>query len=158
MESTTYLVSQLAGSQLTTPSGQIISFKPGDDFRWDPTSLCIFYNPTAFGAPQLLLHELGHALLGHANYTYDIELLRMERAAWDKAIAICGNYKININEDLLEQHLNTYRDWLHNRSLCPSCNFTGLQTGHLAYYCPACHATWRVNQARTCELRRYLTK
>jgi hypothetical protein len=105
-----------------------------------------------------LLHELGHATLGHSDYNKDIELLSLERAAWDQAELLAQQYNLSINENLIEDHLDTYRDWLHSRSLCPQCSFTGLQTGNAQYSCPACHAKWRVNQARTCGLKRYITK
>lgn len=158
MESIIYLVSQLTSSPATTPDGQIISLRKGDDFHWDPNRLCIFYNLSDQHAARLLLHELGHATLGHSTYSRDIELIALERAAWDKALALASNYGVAISPDVVEDHLDTYRDWLHSRSLCPKCMFTGLQTGRTSYSCPACHSAWRVNQARTCGLRRYITK
>ncbi len=158
MESTTYLVNQLLNNPPATPSGQIISFQPGDDFSWNPKRLCITYSPKHPDGSQLLLHELGHATLGHSDYNKDIELLSLERAAWDQAELLAQQYNLSINENLIEDHLDTYRDWLHSRSLCPQCSFTGLQTGNAQYSCPACHAKWRVNQARTCGLKRYITK
>ena len=158
MESITLLVNQLQNRPPATPKGQIISFQIGDDFSWDPNRLCIFYEPRANSGPQLLLHELGHALLGHNSYKRDIELISMERSAWDKALELSSEYNIKIPNDLPEDHLDTYRNWLHSRSLCPNCHFTGLQTKQSEYFCPSCQASWKVNQARTCGLKRYLTK
>lgn len=158
MELITSLVSQLQNKPPATPSGQIISFQIGDDFSWDPNHLCIFYDPQANNGPQLLLHELGHALLGHNGYKRDIELISMERSAWNKALELSSEYEVQIPMDLIEEHLDTYRDWLHSRSLCPNCSFTGLQTGRSVYCCPSCQASWRVNQARACGLKRHLTK
>lgn len=158
MESITSLIRQLQGAKLATPEGKTISYQKGNGFRWDPKSLCIFYNPADALAPQLLLHELGHALLGHSDYSHDIKLIEIERAAWEKAVAFSTEYGIDISEDTVEDHLDTYRDWLHARSLCPSCSTTGLQTASNGYTCPSCHTSWRVNQAKTCGLKRYKTK
>lgn len=158
MGSTTSLIKQLKSANLTTPNGETISYKQGDGFMWDPNRFCLHYNPRAPQAPQLTLHELGHALLGHKNYAHDITLLELERAAWDKALEIGKTYGIAITDDAIENHLDTYRDWLHARSLCPACQTTGLQTGNRQYCCPSCGQIWQVNDARTCGLKRYITK
>jgi hypothetical protein len=158
MESTTLLIKQLQSAKLATPSGNTISFQAGDGFRWDPNRLCIFYDPTDNLAKPLLLHELGHALLGHAAYSYDVQLIELERAAWDKALALAKSYGVTIPDAVVEDHLDTYRDWLHARSLCPQCGNTGIQAGGKEYSCMSCHGRWRVNEARTCGLKRYKTK
>lgn len=159
MESITSLIKQLKSANYTTPSGQTISIKRGDSFRWDPNRLCLFYNPAEPQAGALVLHELGHALLGHGSYRADVELLAMERAAWDRALALATAHGVVITDDTAEDHLDTYRDWLHARSLCPTCGATGLQAAAKAYQCLSCSATWAVNEARTCGLKRYkLTK
>ena len=41
----------------------------------------IFYADTADSAS--LLHEVAHSSLNHAEYARDIELLQMERDAWE---------------------------------------------------------------------------
>src|ERR1700761_218034 len=41
-----------------------------------------------------LLHELGHAMLGHTDYRYDIELLQMEAAAWSQAHKLATVYDL----------------------------------------------------------------
>lgn len=158
MESIISLIRQLKSAKLATAEGKTISYQQGDGFRWDPNRLCIFYDPADNSASQLLLHELGHALLGHARYARDIKLLELERAAWDKAIILGSEYAVTIPEDTVEDHLDTYRDWLHARSLCPYCSTTGIQSASSHYTCPSCQQTWRVNEARTCGLKRYKTK
>ena len=60
-----------------------------------------------------------------------------------------------LNEEVIQEHLDTYRDWLHARSICPSCTANGYQISSHTYECPACLHTWRVNEARICALRRY---
>jgi len=129
-----------------------IRFEAGSEFRFSPTEQTVYY--LAKGAP-LLLHELSHALLGHESYSKDIDLLKMERDAWVKAQEIAPTYGVTINDDTVQNHLDSYRDWLHDRSLCPSCGATGRQTSPKAYHCDACGQDWRVNEARLCGLKRY---
>lgn len=136
-----------------------LTFVEGTDFAWSPVTKTIVYNPKALEGPAFLLHELAHASLNHTLYKRDIELLVMERAAWDLAMSSLGpRYDYDIDDELVEQTLDTYRDWLHARSTCPSCGSTGLQTKQREYKCLACGQIWQVNEARTCELRRYTKK
>lgn len=158
MEPITSLSTQLTDANLTTPTGTPIIISKSDDFGWNPDNSTVSYDPHHTDAPSLLLHEVGHALLGHTLYERDIELLVIERQAWDKAVILGKSYAITIDPDLIEDTLDTYRDWLHSRSLCPSCGATGLQVASKAYTCPSCHQKWHVNEARSCELRRYKTK
>lgn len=130
-------------------------FVEGDGFYWSPTHRTISYLPE--GDPALLLHELGHALLGHRVYTRDIQLINLEREAWQYAKDhLIDQYKLKLPEETVEDSLDTYRDWLHARSVCPTCTSTGVQTKERTYTCLACFATWRVNEARVCGLKRHL--
>jgi hypothetical protein len=130
-----------------------ISFVQSDDYLWSPGEHTVYYANDADGY-AFLLHELSHGLLDHADYHHDVELIAMERAAWDQAIAIAPQYNLAIDNDTVETTLDSYRDWLHARSTCPQCQATGLQTKKAIYTCPACRHTWRVNEARMCGLRR----
>lgn len=132
-------------------------FEPSDDFRWSPSLNTVFFKA---GSDRLdyLIHELSHAVLGHFSYGRDIELLPMERDAWDKAREISGSLGVTIDDDTIEANLDSYRNWMHARSTCPACGATGLQVKKHLYRCPACAKTWKVNDARICGLRRYLTK
>lgn len=84
------------------------------------------------------LHELGHALLGHCGYRADLERLKIERAAWEKARELCPRYGVEYDEEFVEQQLDSYRDWLHRRSKCPRCGLTRYQTSAGDYRCPGC--------------------
>jgi hypothetical protein len=128
----------------------LIRFVKSDDFRWSPEKTTIYY---ADETSPLLLHELGHALLNHQEYRRDIELLAMERDAWDTARTLD-----TISEEIIQNHLDTYREWLHARSTCPTCGANGHQVKKLTYHCIACETDWRVNEARLCGLKRYKTK
>lgn len=134
------------------------TFVEGDSFSWSPNTRTITFNLLEEDAPSLLLHELGHAHLGHTEYLRDIALLGMETDAWQQARVFAKAYKVTLDDDQIESHLDTYREWLHKRSLCPSCEATGLQVGAKQYRCLACDNEWRVNEARLCALRRYSKK
>ena len=133
----------------------ILHFVAGDDFRWSPAEATIFYNPDVTSGQPQLLHEVGHALLGHTSYQRDVELLALETDAWEKAEALAIPLAVTIDEDLKQDHLDTYRDWLHARSTCPACAANGYQDSATTYRCPACQHRWRVNEARLCGLKRY---
>jgi hypothetical protein len=132
-----------------------ISFSKGDDFKWDYPSKTVFYTVADSDASSYLLHEAGHAILGHQIYHDDIALIAMERAAWDEAVTLGEQYDTIISEDVVEDALNSYRDWLHARSTCPNCGSIGIQTSEGTYSCLACRTKWTVNEARSCALRRY---
>lgn len=153
MAKTSWLIEQIKSSR-----DESLNFTKGTTFGWDHSTHTITYNPSLGECDAYLLHEVGHAILGHRGYQTDTQLLEMERAAWDKAQELADMYQIIINDSDIEESLDTYRDWLHSRSLCPDCSSTGLQTASNHYRCAACQHEWRVNEARTCALRRYSTK
>jgi len=135
-----------------------IAFAPGERFAWSPDQHTVFYNEDESAGVELLLHELSHGLLEHRDYAKDVELLAMEAAAWEKAKELAAIYEVKIDEDAAENNLDTYRDWLHARSTCPTCEAVGYQTKKDTYSCVACGGAWRVNEARLCGLRRYATE
>jgi hypothetical protein len=130
-------------------------FKSSDEFRWSPEECTIYYKG-APSEPATLLHELSHALLAHTTYVKDINLIELERDAWQYARStLAPIYSLTIPEDAIQDSLDTYRDWLHARSTCPVCKAIGLQIKASGYKCIVCGTHWRVNDARTCALRRY---
>ena len=133
-------------------------FEPGDNFAWSSSDNVIYYDEKSPDLSLLLLHELSHALLGHDKYDRDIELITIERKAWDKTAELAPSFNIKVSEELVQSTMDSYRDWLHARSSCPKCHSTGLQTDKNAYHCPVCGNNWLVNEAKTCALRRYQTK
>ncbi len=135
-------------------SNPSLRFIPGAAFSWSPESREIFYTTSTSDPVTLwsLLHETGHALLDHTKYVLDFELLEMERAAWEKAEELAKRYNITIDKDHIEDCLDTYRDWLHRRSICPSCSAQALQTDKgAAYRCHNCQNTWQVTPSRFCR-------
>lgn len=131
-----------------------------DDFSWSPVEATVYAPPLRTATDRLtLLHEVAHALLDHRHFARDIELLKLERQAWEYvAERLAPLYGLELDEGLVEDSIDTYREWLHARSTCPSCSQTGLQTGSRTYRCLGCDRTWRVNDARRCALRRYSLK
>lgn len=131
------------------------TFEPGEMARWSPGSKSIVYSSE--DTPEALwglLHEVGHALLDHTAYTSDAELLQKEAAAWYKALEVSKEYGTTISAEHIEQCLDTYRDWLYKRSLCPVCHQHGLQASSSIYKCPNCSGSWRVTQHRFCRTYR----
>ncbi len=106
-----------------------------------------------------LLHEVGHALLYHKAYTYDFELLQLEIAAWEKARELANHYgnETALNEDYVQDCLDTYRDWLHLRATCPICFARSLQNSSSHYQCFNCRTEWRVSRSRLCRPYRLQT-
>ena len=131
------------------------SFTLSDQSHWSPDHQTVFINQQT-DDEATLLHELSHALLGHTNYDRDISLIEMERDAWQYAAnQLSVRYAIVINDDTVQDALDSYRDWLHARSTCPTCQATGVQTSKAHYKCLTCTTAWKVNDARVCALRRY---
>lgn len=126
-------------------------------FRWSHRRNLISYNPSHPDATAHLLHEYGHASLGHSDYMRDIELIRMEQEAWKYATSkLSEQYHTPLDQETIEDAMDTYREWLHERSSCPSCGATGVQKDVRLYRCLACGQGWNVNEARLCGLRRRL--
>lgn len=141
-------------AQLQTDFPQF-QFQAGDQFKFQPDQQTIFYQPIAPQAELLLLHELAHALLQHANYHFDVELVKMETDAWEYAkTQLLPRYQVPIDAELIDATLETYRDWLYHRSCCPRCGSVGSQTADLSYKCLECPARWQPNDAKFTALRR----
>ena len=134
-----------------------IHFEIGDDFYWSPTTRTIHTTPVNTPEDRLtLLHEVAHAKLGHSHFKRDIDLIRIEREAWDHVReTLAPHYGLKASDDDIEDMLDTYREWLHARSTCPDCSLTGIQTDSARYHCLGCGNDWLVNDARRCGLRRY---
>lgn len=131
-----------------------ILFEQGDDFRWSPGVKTVYY-PADGTETAMLLHETAHASLGHTDYDHDIDLIHLERAAWNTTIELGEKFGVPVDVETVESALDTYRDWLHARSLCPNCRQNGVQTTENTYTCVLCHQKWTVNDARSCGLKRH---
>jgi len=131
-----------------------ITFTEATRFSWHAGKQHISYTKASLQDTRglwALLHELGHALLKHTDYTSDVELLNIEVAAWDKARNLAAKYDLAIDEEYIQDSLDSYRDWLHVRSACPTCHEHCLQVDVDTYKCHNCGTTWNVTQSRLCR-------
>ncbi len=125
----------------------------GETFYWSPAEEVVYYRPdnTTDEGSWALLHETGHALLKHTKYYSDIELVLMEVEAWEEAKSMAKDMKITIDEDHIQDCLDSYREWLHKRSLCPQCELSGIQLDVKTYTCIFCQEKWNVSSDRFCR-------
>jgi hypothetical protein len=131
-----------------------ISFKLGENFSWSPKDQTVFYTSPISDSKTAnwsLLHELGHATLDHNTYSTDIELVKLECDAWEKAKIIGKKYDYEIDEDHIQDCIDTYRDWLHQRSACPNCASHSIQQDSKTYRCFNCGQIWGVTSSRFCR-------
>lgn len=127
-------------------------FSSGHSHCWSPEQGEISYSgkEEPYGI-ESLLHELGHARLAHHSYRSDLELLQKEVDAWAEATQMAQVYQVALDQDHIQDCLDTYRDWVHKRSACPRCNNTGLQDDKGAYICVNCEYSWDVTSSRFCR-------
>lgn len=146
-----HMLKLLASVQSLAPD---VTFRPSESFYWSPQQKTIAYSEPSLknieGAWSLL-HETAHALLDHHIYKTDFELLMMEVDAWKQAKSLARDLDITIDENYLQDCLDTYRDWLHRRSTCPTCGNVGLQHTPSEYRCHNCYTAWHVTAARFCR-------
>lgn len=145
--------------KLITQDFSDLSFRSGPDFHWSADRQEIIHpDINQLSDIYQLLHEVGHAKLSHRSYNSDAELIDMELAAWKYAtekLAPRYGLPLEIHDDIVQDSLDSYREWLHARSTCPGCTSVGAEKSPGEYICFACQASWRVNEAKTCQLRRY---
>lgn len=138
-----------------------ITFVEGDNYIWSPEESCVYYDASRLDTSEgqlSLLHEVGHATLSHETYTHDIDLLKYELDAWEKAKDYAGDYSVTVDQDYIEDCLDSYRDWLKKRSTCPDCSFVNFQTSHSSYDCFNCGCSWRVPISQVCRIQRRKVK
>jgi hypothetical protein len=131
-----------------------ITFRADSRFYWSPEKSEVAYKANARGnsAEWALLHETSHALLGHHTYRNDFELVEMEVAAWERAKELSAELQLGtIDENHVQDCLDTYRDWLHKRCLCPECGNRSFQQDPEHYSCYNCATTWHVTPSRFCR-------
>jgi hypothetical protein len=131
-----------------------IEFVESKAFYWSPRTKAVHFDPDMLMTPEgewALLHEAAHAQLGHVHYASDAGLLLLEVEAWQQARRLAEKSGIVIDEDHIQDCLDTYRDWLYARSTCPTCSLNSLQTESTSYQCLNCSTTWSVSRSRFCR-------
>ena len=131
-----------------------ISFQPDSHFRWSAENKTVYYDPDAENPTWSLLHEIGHVIGSHNTYNTDSMLVRMEVEAWQKAKEIAAGYGREIDEDYIEDCIDSYREWQYKRSMCPVCGLTGMEKPGGEYRCFNCGKTWNVTKNRFCRVYR----
>lgn len=131
-----------------------VKFKQSERFQWSPEDKTIYYMGYVKDSDWSLLHEAGHMLCKHKNYSNDLGLLRMEVEAWEKARKLARKYGHEIDEKHIDKCLDTYRDWIHKRSSCPQCTQAGVETAACHYKCINCGNRWKVSSERFCRTYR----
>ena len=114
-----------------------VVFKEGGRFSFRPPKT-ITIGPIEEHGDLLLLHELGHYASSHRDFTTDAKRIKMEREAWEKARELAAQYNVDFNEDVVEEEMDTYRNWLDNRSRCKKCGLSCYQSEDGKYHCPRC--------------------
>ncbi len=133
-----------------------IGFETDETFMWSPADNTIFYDPKRINTDRghwSLLHELGHALARHSDYQTDLGLIKLEMQAWHFAKQVGSSLSIDIDEDHIQDCLDSYRDWLHRRSRCPECSQVNPQAESRRYQCFNCRAKWKVSASQLCSSR-----
>jgi hypothetical protein len=138
-----------------------IKFVQGDAFYWSPKDRSVTYG-LGSTQPEIarwsLLHELSHGILNHTDYSSDFELMELEVAAWQHAKVLAKKYSIKIDPEHIQDCLDTYRDWLHRRSTCPTCGTVSMQKEPKTYECFNCKTSWHVSSSRFCRPYRRVSR
>ena len=110
-----------------------------DEYNSEKKQLELWQGGAAEGQLAMqLLHEVGHALLKHRDWAIDAERVKMESMAWAKAAELCEKYGVEYEAEFAEEELDSYRNWLYQRSKCRRCGLTRYQTPDGKYHCPQC--------------------
>ena len=128
-----------------------------ESFYWSPRTKTLHYVQGRLNEPTgqaALLHEAGHAMLDHQSYQLDSELLTREVEAWEQARRLAPALGLSIDDNHIEDCLDTYREWLYARSTCPGCKTSGLQIDRATYSCVNCPTRWQVSPSRFCRAYR----
>jgi hypothetical protein len=133
--------------------GDKFSFSTAKNYFWSPKDLTVYYQEDDLSEVGLwtLLHEVCHGLLQHKTYESDFELVLLEVGAWERAEKLVTDFGLKIDQDHVQDCLDSYRDWQYKRSLCPRCDLGGIQIDQKTYKCLFCGDTWNVSAARFCR-------
>ena len=134
------------------------TFVAGSFFMWLPRKASITYDPKRLKTNSGrigLLHEIGHAQLGHLSYPkFDMALLAMEMDAWDFVRARAADYKLHVDERHISSCIASYDYWISKSATCPDCDNFSLQRDRSNFACFACGAVWRVNDNKMRRVKR----
>lgn len=131
-----------------------VYFASGEIFSWSAEERTIYFQPFAEDGIWLLFHELGHMKHEHNTYNSDARLVRMEVEAWESAKELARTYDFPIDDEFIEDCMDSYRSWQYLRSKCPTCSQAGMERSSGNYFCINCRNEWRVTDNRFCRAYR----
>lgn len=131
-----------------------VTFEKAVSSKWEPVTNTISYNSQQPDVIWSILHEIGHMEAQHSAYRFDIQLLTMETEAWTIAKKLAKKYRYSLDDDYVQDCLDSYRDWLYKRSSCPLCKQAGIQNDTSTYKCINCGKLWKVTMSRFCRAYR----
>ena len=139
--------------KLNSQYGDKLKFKSSKSYYWSPKDRIVYYQngDTSEVGLWTLLHETSHGLENHRSYKSDFELVLLEVQAWERAEKLASEFDLEIDEDHIQDCLDSYRDWQYKRSLCPRCDLGGIQITPSTYKCIFCNDSWNVSAARFCR-------
>ena len=122
-------------------------FISGRRFSFHPPKTIVIGPDEGEKTPLLIFHELGHALSKRYRYNLAVERLKIEALAWQEAKKAYAACRVSArypdlppwDDDFAEDQLDTYRDWLHQKSKCPFCKTTMYQDSDKIWRCPYCN-------------------
>jgi hypothetical protein len=124
---------------------------------WSPNMGTVTYDKRRINTNEGklgLLHEIGHANMGHKLYRYDMELIRMEMEAWDIARELAPMFEVKVDERHIARAIRSYDEWLTKRATCPDCGNFCLQKGRDMFGCFVCGSKWQVNWRKDRRVKR----
>ena len=133
------------------------NFQLNDCYRWNPETRTVNYAKQSISEPKdvsAFLHELSHGILEHEDFEYDVDLLRMEMQAWNLANELSIKHGVDFHEDYSQSCLESYRVWIAERSTCPECDQTTLESAPQSYCCFNCSTSWKVSKQQMCQIQR----
>jgi hypothetical protein len=86
------------------------SFVEGRVFMWSPELQMVSYDPRRIGADEgklALLHEVGHALLGHGPRRRGVDHQIAEIEAWNVARKVARAIGVPVDESYVRRRLNS---------------------------------------------------
>ena len=131
------------------------TFLPAAHFSYDAADEVINYFPQALKTNSgkiALLHEISHCELGHFHYVSDLQLYAMEIDAWLLTRKLAKKFNIPVEEDYIDECIESYNQWIEKRGTCPRCSTFCAQKTEVEFECYNCLTCWRVSadpQVRT---------
>ena len=147
MDATTMLKKNLPSIFTISEDFPAINFRANNEFYWSAQKKTVFYIKNELNKESgiyRLFHEIGHALSNHQTFSSGIQLIKLESEAWTKAKSVANKYDLIISDEQIEKCLDSYRDWLHLRSICPQCSIVGVESDPSHYRCFNCLQNWKV--------------